>query len=90
MSPSRGSSAAAGVPSPGGLGSVDAALVVALVSAGSPIGIATSTVLGCRIIMVCLPLLPRGVDARHARPPDAPNPAVCLPPHGVPLLGGPL
>ncbi|MYS24155.1 TIGR00374 family protein [Streptomyces sp. SID4948] len=53
-----GASAAAGVPSPGGLGSVDAALVVALMSAGSPVGIATSTVLGYRIITVWLPLLP--------------------------------
>ncbi|MFC4033354.1 YbhN family protein [Streptomyces polygonati] len=53
-----GASAAAGVPSPGGLGTVDTALVVALMSAGSPVGIATSTVLGYRIITVWLPLLP--------------------------------
>jgi uncharacterized membrane protein YbhN (UPF0104 family) len=49
---------AAGVPAPGGLGSVDAALGLALVAAGAPAGPATSAVLGYRIITAWLPLLP--------------------------------
>lgn len=46
------------VPTPGGLGSVDAALVVALVAAGGPAALATAVVLAFRIITVWLPLLP--------------------------------
>ncbi|WP_286249871.1 lysylphosphatidylglycerol synthase transmembrane domain-containing protein [Streptomyces graminofaciens] len=46
------------VPTPGGLGSVDAALVVALVAAGGPAAVATAVVLAYRIITVWLPLLP--------------------------------
>lgn len=46
------------VPSPGGIGSVDAALTVALVAAGSPTATATSAVLGFRLITVWLPLPP--------------------------------
>ncbi|MGI5379796.1 lysylphosphatidylglycerol synthase transmembrane domain-containing protein [Streptomyces sp. CA-251387] len=46
------------VPTPGGLGSVDAALVVALVAAGGPVAVATAVVLAYRIITVWLPLLP--------------------------------
>ncbi|NUK26726.1 UPF0104 family protein [Streptomyces lunaelactis] len=53
-----GSTLAAVVPTPGGLGSVDAALVIALVTAGVPIALATSVVLGYRIISVWLPLVP--------------------------------
>ncbi|AEM84565.1 lysylphosphatidylglycerol synthase transmembrane domain-containing protein [Streptomyces violaceusniger] len=49
---------AAVVPSPGGIGSVDAALVIALVAAGAPVEAATSTVLAYRFITVWLPLLP--------------------------------
>ncbi|CAG7652181.1 lysylphosphatidylglycerol synthase transmembrane domain-containing protein [Actinacidiphila bryophytorum] len=49
---------AAGVPTPGGVGSVDAALGLALVAAGAPAGAATSAVLGYRIITAWLPLLP--------------------------------
>ncbi|WP_211265486.1 lysylphosphatidylglycerol synthase transmembrane domain-containing protein [Actinacidiphila oryziradicis] len=49
---------AAAVPTPGGIGSVDAALVVALVTAGAPVAVATSAVLGYRIVTVWLPLLP--------------------------------
>ncbi len=49
---------AAAVPSPGGLGSVDAALVIALVAVGASVGAATSTVLAYRVITVWLPLLP--------------------------------
>lgn len=49
---------AAVVPSPGGIGSVDAALVIALVAAGAPVESATSTVLAYRFITVWLPLIP--------------------------------
>ncbi|MBL1097597.1 flippase-like domain-containing protein [Streptomyces sp. 205] len=49
---------AALVPSPGGIGSVDAALVIALVAAGAPVEAATSTVLAYRFITLWLPLLP--------------------------------
>jgi uncharacterized membrane protein YbhN (UPF0104 family) len=49
---------AAAIPAPGGIGSVDAALALALVTAGAPVGAATSAVLGFRIITVWLPLLP--------------------------------
>ncbi|WP_335971145.1 lysylphosphatidylglycerol synthase domain-containing protein [Streptomyces sp. CA2R106] len=50
--------AAALVPTPGGIGSVDAALAVALVAAGAPTGAAASAVLAFRIVTVWLPLLP--------------------------------
>lgn len=50
--------AVAVVPTPGGLGSVEAALVVALVAAGSPVAVATAVVLAYRIITVWLPLVP--------------------------------
>lgn len=50
--------AVAVVPTPGGLGSVEAALVVALVAAGGPVAVATAVVLAFRIITVWLPLLP--------------------------------
>ncbi|MFD0318610.1 lysylphosphatidylglycerol synthase transmembrane domain-containing protein [Streptomyces flavalbus] len=46
------------VPTPGGLGSVEAALVVALVAAGAPVTVATAVVLAYRVITVWLPLLP--------------------------------
>ncbi|MFE7839718.1 YbhN family protein [Streptomyces sp. NPDC057474] len=46
------------VPTPGGLGTVEAALVVALVAAGGPVAVATAVVLAFRIITVWLPLLP--------------------------------
>ncbi|MEV6105362.1 lysylphosphatidylglycerol synthase domain-containing protein [Streptomyces sp. NPDC051940] len=49
---------AGGIPTPGGIGSVDAALAVALVAAGSPLTLATGAVLGFRIITAWLPLLP--------------------------------
>ncbi|MEU8827642.1 lysylphosphatidylglycerol synthase transmembrane domain-containing protein [Streptomyces sp. NPDC048636] len=49
---------AALIPSPGGIGSVDAALVIALVSAGAPAESATSAVLTYRFITVWLPLVP--------------------------------
>ncbi|MET7473561.1 lysylphosphatidylglycerol synthase transmembrane domain-containing protein [Streptomyces sp. NPDC005648] len=46
------------VPTPGGLGSVEAALIVALVAAGGPVAVATAVVLAYRIITVWLPLVP--------------------------------
>ncbi|MCG0069516.1 flippase-like domain-containing protein, partial [Streptomyces tricolor] len=46
------------VPTPGGLGSVEAALVVALVAVGGPAAVATAVVLAYRIITVWLPLVP--------------------------------
>lgn len=52
------SAVAAVVPSPGGIGSVDAALVIALVAAGAPVAAATSTVLAYRFITLWLPLVP--------------------------------
>ncbi|MGW2713974.1 lysylphosphatidylglycerol synthase transmembrane domain-containing protein, partial [Streptomyces sp. NPDC001356] len=46
------------VPTPGGLGSVEAALVVALVAVGGEAAVATAVVLAYRIITVWLPLVP--------------------------------
>ncbi|MFR9799552.1 lysylphosphatidylglycerol synthase domain-containing protein [Streptomyces sp. MS06] len=46
------------IPTPGGLGSVEAALAVALVAAGAPAAVATAVVLAYRVITVWLPLLP--------------------------------
>jgi uncharacterized membrane protein YbhN (UPF0104 family) len=46
------------VPTPGGIGSVEAALVVALIAAGGPAAVATAVVLAYRIITVWLPLVP--------------------------------
>ncbi|MEU1055295.1 lysylphosphatidylglycerol synthase domain-containing protein [Streptomyces sp. NPDC005876] len=50
--------AVAPVPAPGGIGSVEAALVVALVAAGGPVALSTAVVLAYRIITVWLPLPP--------------------------------
>ncbi|MFJ5533957.1 YbhN family protein [Streptomyces sp. NPDC093261] len=50
--------AVAAVPTPGGIGSVEAALIIALVAAGGPVAVATAVVLAYRIITVWLPLLP--------------------------------
>ncbi|MEV0174658.1 lysylphosphatidylglycerol synthase domain-containing protein [Streptomyces sp. NPDC050803] len=52
------SSAAALLPTPGGLGSLDAALAFALTAAGAPGAAAASAVLGYRLLTVWLPLLP--------------------------------
>ncbi|MEU8689470.1 lysylphosphatidylglycerol synthase domain-containing protein [Streptomyces sp. NPDC048665] len=52
------SSAAALLPTPGGLGSLDAALALALTIAGAPGAAAASTVLGYRLLTVWLPLVP--------------------------------
>lgn len=46
------------VPTPGGVGSVEAALVVALVAAGGPVAVSTAVVLAYRIITVWVPLVP--------------------------------
>ncbi|WP_454338106.1 lysylphosphatidylglycerol synthase transmembrane domain-containing protein [Streptomyces glaucescens] len=46
------------IPTPGGIGSVETALIVALVAAGGPAAVATAVVLAFRIITVWLPLLP--------------------------------
>ncbi|MGV9939743.1 lysylphosphatidylglycerol synthase transmembrane domain-containing protein [Streptomyces sp. NPDC003401] len=50
--------AAAAVPAPGGIGPVDAALVLALTGYGTPLALATTTVIGYRVLTVWLPLLP--------------------------------
>jgi uncharacterized membrane protein YbhN (UPF0104 family) len=50
--------AAALLPTPGGLGSLDVALGLALVTAGATAVAATSAVLAYRIVTVWLPLLP--------------------------------
>ncbi|CAM5596498.1 lysylphosphatidylglycerol synthase domain-containing protein [Streptomyces aurantiogriseus] len=52
------SSAAALLPTPGGLGSLDAALALALAAAGAPAAAAASAVLGYRLLTMWLPLLP--------------------------------
>ncbi|SDO76815.1 Uncharacterized membrane protein YbhN, UPF0104 family [Streptomyces sp. cf386] len=52
------STAAALLPTPGGLGSLDAVLVLALTAVGAPAAVAASAVLGYRLLTVCLPLLP--------------------------------
>jgi uncharacterized membrane protein YbhN (UPF0104 family) len=49
------------IPTPGGVGSVEAALIVALVAAGGPPAVATAVVLAFRLITVWLPLLPGAV-----------------------------
>lgn len=46
------------IPTPGGIGSVEAALIVTLVAAGGPAAVATAVVLAFRIITVWLPMLP--------------------------------
>ncbi|MGX1365433.1 uncharacterized membrane protein YbhN (UPF0104 family) [Streptomyces canus] len=52
------SSAAALLPTPGGLGSLDAALAFALTAGGAPGAAAASAVLGYRLLTLWLPLLP--------------------------------
>jgi uncharacterized membrane protein YbhN (UPF0104 family) len=52
------STAAGAVPAPGGLGPVDAALVLTLVAFGAPATLATTTVIGYRVLTVWLPLIP--------------------------------
>ncbi|MEU1409824.1 lysylphosphatidylglycerol synthase domain-containing protein [Streptomyces sp. NPDC005728] len=52
------SSAAALLPTPGGLGGLDAALGLALTASGAPAATAASAVLGYRLLTVWLPLVP--------------------------------
>ncbi|MFE5812607.1 YbhN family protein [Streptomyces sp. NPDC056479] len=52
------SSAAALLPTPGGLGSLDAVLALALTAVGAPATAAASAVLGYRLLTVWLPLIP--------------------------------
>ncbi|MET7684828.1 lysylphosphatidylglycerol synthase domain-containing protein [Streptomyces sp. NPDC005423] len=52
------SSAAALLPTPGGIGSLDAALAFALTASGAPGATAASVVLGYRLLTVWLPLVP--------------------------------
>ncbi|MEU5246674.1 YbhN family protein, partial [Streptomyces asoensis] len=52
------STAAGAVPAPGGIGPVDAALVLTLAGYGTPLPLATATVIGYRLLTVWLPLLP--------------------------------
>ena len=49
------------IPTPGGIGSMETALIVALVAAGGPAVVATAVVLAYRIITVWLPLLPQAL-----------------------------
>ncbi|MFJ6726249.1 MULTISPECIES: YbhN family protein [unclassified Streptomyces] len=49
------------VPTPGGIGSVEAALVVALVATGAPAALATAVVLAYRVITVWAPMVPGAV-----------------------------
>ncbi|GAB2717331.1 lysylphosphatidylglycerol synthase transmembrane domain-containing protein [Streptomyces bullii] len=50
--------AAGAVPAPGGIGPVDAAMVLALAAYGAPLHLATATLIGYRVLTVWLPLLP--------------------------------
>jgi uncharacterized membrane protein YbhN (UPF0104 family) len=52
------STAVGAIPTPGGIGSVDAALVLTLAAFGAPMALATSTVVGYRVLTVWFPLLP--------------------------------
>ncbi|MFF0199955.1 YbhN family protein [Streptomyces sp. NPDC005017] len=52
------STAVGAVPAPGGIGPVDAALVFTMAAFGAPVGLATATVIGYRVLTVWIPLLP--------------------------------
>ncbi|MGW4029165.1 lysylphosphatidylglycerol synthase transmembrane domain-containing protein [Streptomyces sp. NPDC004838] len=52
------SMAAGMIPAPGGIGSIEPVLAVALVMVGAPFVVATATVIGFRFLTVWLPLLP--------------------------------
>ncbi|MGW5636275.1 lysylphosphatidylglycerol synthase transmembrane domain-containing protein [Streptomyces sp. NPDC003832] len=52
------STAVGAVPAPGGIGPVDAATVFTMVALGAPLGQATATVIGYRVLTVWLPLVP--------------------------------
>ncbi|MHA5050456.1 lysylphosphatidylglycerol synthase transmembrane domain-containing protein [Streptomyces sp. SD15] len=52
------STAVGAVPAPGGIGPVDAALVFTMVAFGAPMDLATTTIVGYRVLTVWVPLLP--------------------------------
>ncbi|WP_225320522.1 lysylphosphatidylglycerol synthase transmembrane domain-containing protein [Streptomyces luteolifulvus] len=52
------STAVGAVPAPGGIGPVDAAMVFTMAALGAPVDLATTTVIGYRVLTVWLPLLP--------------------------------
>lgn len=52
------STAAGAVPAPGGIGPVDAALVLTLAGYGTPLPLATATVIGYRVLTVWVPMVP--------------------------------
>ncbi|UIR23085.1 flippase-like domain-containing protein [Streptomyces spinosirectus] len=52
------STAVGAVPAPGGIGPVDAAVVVAMVALGAPVEVSATAVIGYRVLTVWLPLLP--------------------------------
>nr|WP_075031130.1 lysylphosphatidylglycerol synthase transmembrane domain-containing protein [Streptomyces mirabilis] len=52
------STAVGAVPAPGGIGPVDAAMVLTMAAYGAPVSLATATVIGYRVLTVWIPLLP--------------------------------
>jgi uncharacterized membrane protein YbhN (UPF0104 family) len=52
------STAVGGVPAPGGIGPIDAALVFAMALLGAPLSLATTTIIGYRVLTIWVPLLP--------------------------------
>ncbi|MEV6192335.1 lysylphosphatidylglycerol synthase transmembrane domain-containing protein [Streptomyces sp. NPDC051920] len=52
------STVAGAVPAPGGIGPVDAALVLTLAALGAPMGLSTATVITYRALTIWIPLLP--------------------------------
>ncbi len=60
------------LPTPGGLGSLDAALMLTLTAAGVPGAAALSAVFGYRLLTAWLPLFPGPVGARAVGPPLRP------------------
>ncbi|MFE2042911.1 YbhN family protein [Streptomyces sp. NPDC059477] len=52
------STAVGAVPAPGGIGPVDAAMVFTMSAFGAPVGLATATVIGYRVMTVWIPLIP--------------------------------
>ncbi|MEV7286176.1 lysylphosphatidylglycerol synthase domain-containing protein [Streptomyces sp. NPDC093252] len=52
------STAVGAVPAPGGIGPLDAAMVFTMTAFGAPVGLATATIIGYRVLTVWIPLLP--------------------------------
>ncbi|MFJ5261937.1 YbhN family protein [Streptomyces sp. NPDC088387] len=52
------STAVGAVPAPGGIGPVDAAMVFTMSAFGAPVGLATATIIGYRVLTIWVPLLP--------------------------------